>query len=82
MFANGPGNRDQPQVESYLRQKMVRDATLLNTQHYKIRINSKVEQFKKWSCALSYSSAIEKGAFGSPSTKVADFTYLYICINY
>ena len=32
--------------------KMVLDAALLNTQHYK----GKVEQSRKWSSALSYSS--------------------------
>ena len=35
-------------------QKMVLDATLLNTQHYKVRIKGKVEQSKEWSCALPY----------------------------
>ena len=37
-------------------QKMVLDATFLNTQHYKLKIKGKVEQS---------SVAIEKGAFGS-----------------
>ena len=30
-------------------QKMVLDATLLNTQHYKVRIKGKVEHSRKWS---------------------------------
>ena len=35
----------QSQVEPYQRlKKMVLDATLLNTQHYKVRIKDKVEQ--------------------------------------
>ena len=34
-------------------QKIVLDATLLNTQHYKVRIKGKVEQSKKRSGALS-----------------------------
>ena len=34
-------------------QKMVLDATLLNTQHYKVRIKDKVEQ---WSNTLTYTS--------------------------
>ena len=34
------------QVESYQRQKMVHDAALLNSQHYKVRIKGKVEQSK------------------------------------
>ena len=57
---------------------MVLDASLLNIQHYKVRIKGKVEQSRKWSCALSDTLvvAIEKGAFGSTSTKVAHFTLL------
>ena len=32
--------------------KMVLDTSLLNTQQYKVRIKSKVEQFREWSSAL------------------------------
>ena len=35
-------------------QKMVLDATLLNTQHYKVRIKGKVEQSRERSSALPY----------------------------
>ena len=35
-------------------QKMVLDASLLNTQPYKVRIKDKVEQSKERSCALPY----------------------------
>ena len=57
VIANGPGDQVQSQVESYQRlKKMVLDGTLLNTQHYKVRIKGKVEQFRKWSSALSYTS--------------------------
>ena len=44
MFANGPGDRGSipgrviPKI-----QKMVLDAALLNTEHYKIRIKGKVK---------------------------------------
>ena len=31
---------------------MVLDATLLNTQHYKVNIKGKIEQSKEWSSAL------------------------------
>ena len=51
--------------------KMVLDTTLLNTQHYKVRFKGKVEQSWEWSSALPLHLgvvAIEKGAFGSPST--------------
>ena len=47
VFANGPG--DIPKT-----QKMVLDASLLNTQHYEVRIKGKVEQSKEWSSALPY----------------------------
>ena len=30
------------------------DASLINTQHYKVRIKGKVEQSREWSGALSY----------------------------
>ena len=35
-------------------QKMALDATLLNTQHYKVRIKGKVEQSREWSCTFPY----------------------------
>ena len=55
MFANGPGDlgslpgRVIPKI-----QKMVLDATLLNHQHYKVRIKGKVEQSRESSSALTY----------------------------
>ena len=49
---------------------MVLDATLHNTQHYKIRIKGKEDQSRENSSVV----AIEKGAFGSPSTTIANFT--------
>ena len=48
---------------------MVLDTSLLNTQQYKVRIKGKVEQYRE------RSSALEKEAFWSPSTMVANFTY-------
>ena len=48
VFANGPGDQDSipgrviPKTE-----KMVLDAFLLNTQHYKVRIKGKVEQSRE-----------------------------------
>ena len=59
-------------------QKMVLDTALLNTQHFKVRIKSKVEQSREWNSTLPLHFsvvAIEKGAFKSPLTKVANFTY-------
>ena len=55
VFANGPGDlgsisgRVIPKT-----QKMVFDASLLNTQHYKVRIKGKVEQSWERSSALPY----------------------------
>ena len=47
----------QSQVESYQkRKKMVLDASLLNTQHYMVRIKGKVEQSREGSGALHYTS--------------------------
>ena len=40
----------QSQVESY--QKLVLNATLLNTQYYNVRIKGKVEQSEEWRSAL------------------------------
>ena len=66
--------------------KMVLDTSLLNTRQYKVRIKGKMEQFWERSSALTQHLGvvvIEKGAFWSPSTKVANFTlliYVYICI--
>ena len=37
-------------------QKMILDVSLLNTQHYKVRIKGKEEQSREWSSALSYTS--------------------------
>ena len=61
---------------------MVLDAASLNTQQYKVRIKGKVEQSREWSSPPLHFGvvAIEKVAFGSPSTKVANFTYIYIYI--
>ena len=72
VFANGPGHRGSiPGQVIPKTQKMVLDAALLNTRHYKVRIKGKVEQSRDV-------VAIAKGAFRSPLTKVANFTYLYI----
>ena len=37
-------------------QKMVFDAGLLSSQHYKVRIKGKVKQSRVWSSALPYTS--------------------------
>ena len=56
-FTNGPGDRGSiPGRVIPKTQKMVLDAALLNTQHYKVRIKSKVEQSKECNSALLYTS--------------------------
>ena len=66
----------QSQVKSYQRVKMVRDAALLNTQHYKVRIKGKgtIQGMELRSPLHLSVLSIKKGAFGSSSTKVANFT--------
>ena len=82
VFANSPG--DQGSISGRIipkTQKLVLDAALLNSQHHKVRIKDKVEQSKERSSALPNNLgvvAIEKGASGSPSTKVANFTYFTV----
>ena len=50
VFANGLGDRGSiPGRVIPKTQKMVNDATLFNTQHYKVRIKDKVEQLREWS---------------------------------
>ena len=80
VFANGPRNlgsilgRVIPKT-----QKMALDATLLN----KVRIKGKVEQSGERCNAPLHLGvvAIEKGAFGSPSTTVTNFTLLIASSN-
>ena len=55
VFANRPGNLGSiPGRVIPKTQKMVLDASLLNTQHYKVRIKGKVEQSRERSSALPY----------------------------
>ena len=57
--------------------KIVLDAFLINTQFYTVRIKIKGDQSRERSTAPALHLslvAIEKGAFESPSTKVAKFT--------
>ena len=55
VFANGLGDRVSiPDHVIPKTQKMVLDATLLNNQHYKVRIKGKVEQSREWSSTLPY----------------------------
>ena len=57
VFANGSGDRGSitGQVTPKT-QKMVLDTSLLNTQHYKIRIKGKLEQSRERNSVLPYTS--------------------------
>ena len=55
VFANGPGDMGSiPGRVIPKTLKMVLDASLLNTQQYKVRIEGKVEQSRERSSALPY----------------------------
>ena len=55
VFTNGPGNQGSiPCQVIPVKKKKVLDATLLNTQYYKVRIKGKVEQSKERSSAFPY----------------------------
>ena len=55
VFTNGPGDLGSiPGRVIPKTQKMVLDTSLLNTQHYKVRIKGKVEQSRERSSALPY----------------------------
>ena len=57
VFANGPGDWGSiPGRVIPKTQKMILDAVLLNTQHYKVRLKDKVEQSRERSSALPYIS--------------------------
>ena len=55
VFVHGAGDWDSiPGRVIPKTKKMVLDVSLLNTQHYKVWIKGKVEQFREWSSALPY----------------------------
>ena len=58
VLINDPGNRCSisGRVIPKTQKKMVLDAALPNTQHYKVRLNGKAEQSREWSSALPYIS--------------------------
>ena len=83
VFANGLG--DQGSIPGRVipkTLKIVLDTSLLNTQQYKVRIEGKVGQSRERSSTLLYTYiATEKGAFWSPSTTVANFTYYFLYLH-
>ena len=63
---------------------MVLDTSFLNTQHYKVRIKGKVSNPGKGVAPSPTPRVVatEKGAFWSPSTTVANFTYLLFYVSF
>ena len=82
VFVNGPEDLGSiPDRVIPKTQKMVLDTSLLDTQHHKVRIKGKVEQSRRMELHPPLhlgAVAIEKGAFRSPSTVVANFTFYFI----
>ena len=75
VFANGPRNRSSiPGRIIPKTTKMVLDASLLDTQHYKVGIKGKVSNSGKGVPPHHGVVANEKGAFELPWTKVVNFT--------
>ena len=76
VFANSPGDWGSiPGPVTPKTQKMVLDVTLLNTQHYKVRIKGKVEQSRERISAFPLHIgvvAIEKEPSGHPRLRGAN----------
>ena len=71
-------------VQSQRLKKMVLDATLLNTQYYKVRIKSKVEQSKERSCILLYTSVwylLKREPSGHPRLRLPTLLYFIIFLD-
>ena len=86
VFANGPGDLGSiPGRVIPKTQKMVLDASLLNTQHYKVRIKGKVEQSREGVAPspTPWCSSYRKGSlrvtldYGS---QLYLLIYIYICL--
>ena len=78
VFANRSGDRDSmPGRVIPNTQNIILDASLLNTQHYKVRIKCNQGKEKRFPVHLDV-VPIEKKAFWSPSTTVDQLIYRYI----
>ena len=90
VFANGPGDLGSiPGRVIPKTQKMVLDASLLSTQHYKVRIKGKVEQSRKGVAPspTHWCSSYRKGSlrvtldYGRKLYFIYIYKYIYVCIN-
>ena len=88
VFANGPG--DLGSIPGRLipkTQKMVLDSSLLNTQHYKVRIKGKVEQSREGVAPspTPWCSSYRKGSLRlwSPTFYIYIYIYiLFVCLGF
>ena len=58
VFAYGSGDLCNYQSSHIINSKMVLVTSLFNTQHWKVRIKDKVEQYKERSSSLPYTSVL------------------------
>ena len=86
VFANGPGDLGSiPGRVIPKTQKMVLDASLLNTQHYKVRIKGKVEQSREGVAPspTPWCSSYRKGSlrvtldYGRPLYLLTSYEYIF-----
>ena len=86
VFANGPGDLGSiPGRVIPKTQKMVLDASLLNTQHYKVRIKGKVEQSREGVAPspTPWCSSYRKGSLRVTldyGRQLYLLIYIYICV--
>ena len=87
VFANGPGDRGSIPARVIPKiQKMVLDAALLSTQHYKVRIKGKVKRSREWSSTFPYTSMLKllkrvnsaHSRLRSPTSYIYMYIYIYI----
>ena len=80
VFANGPGDLSSiPGRVIPKTLKLVLDASLLNTQHYKVQIKGKVEKSRERSSALPYTLAVD---FGSLRVALDNGRHFYLLFFY
>ena len=63
---------------------MVLDAALLNSQHYKVRIKNKGEQYSEWSSALPYVlelKQLKREPSGHPRLRSPTYLNLFVFGN-
>ena len=82
VFANGSGDMGSiPGFVILKTFKMVLDATLLNTQKYKVCIKGKVEQSRERSSALLYTSVLKREPSNRPRLRSPIKILLLECLH-